>query len=79
MQLDPEHVSILSNAFSLDDDGQKVARFDIPFMMAAVQRLNLWERGLLMQVLLKAANANRKTPEQRLVLALFVHRDGAHE
>jgi hypothetical protein len=79
MRLDPDHVRKLVRAASVDADGKPHVNFDIDFLMSAIDRLNLWERGLLMQVLLKAALAKRRSPEQRALLAIFVHDEGKAE
>lgn len=76
MRLDPEHVQKINRAFN--DVGD--VKLDIPFMSEAMGRLNMWERGLLAHSLLKAACNKRRSPEQRVLLALFVHaEDGGRD
>jgi len=67
MRIDPDHATKVASV--IDGDGS--IKIDIAFTSAAFERLNLWERGLLHQVLSKAATTRRLTPEQRLLLALF--------
>lgn len=69
MRLDPEHRAKLRAAVS--DDATTI-RFDMNFMEQSMDRLNLWEQGLLSKALLRAAKSRRKTPEQRALLALFI-------
>ena len=68
MRLDPEHRAKLRAAMSSD----ATVRFDIAFMERSMDRLNLWEQGLLSKALLRAARSRRKTTEQRALLALFI-------
>lgn len=72
MRLDPAHVRKLARALTTSPQGNAEASFDIAFMTQAFDRLSLWERGLLMQALLRSAGARRRTLEQRALLALFV-------
>ena len=72
MRLDPEHVEKMSRAISKDDDGDQVISIDIDFMVKALHRLSLWERGLLTQAIARSTKAKRLTVEQRVILALFV-------
>ena len=76
MRLDPAHVKKLSQAISSTPRGTPEVQFNISFMMLALTRLSLWERGLLMQALMRAATSKRKTIEQRALLAMFVHQEG---
>jgi len=73
MRLDPEHVRKLDRAINHATDEVKL---DVQFMRASLDRLNPWERGLLTDALLRATKAKRRTIEQRVLLALFVHDDG---
>lgn len=69
MRLDLEHRAKLRAAVSADASS---IRFDIDFMEKSMDRLNLWEQGLLSKALMRAARSRRKTTEQRALLALFV-------
>ena len=71
MRLDPHHVDKIKSAMT--EDG--IVKIDIGFMAAAMGRLSPWECGLLASALAKAASNKRRTPEQRVLLALFVHSD----
>ena len=73
MRLDAEHVRKIAKATTKTRRGTKEIKFDIAFMAEAMDRLNLWERGLLMQALLKAGESARPTAAQRALLALFVY------
>lgn len=73
MRIDPEHTRKISRAFGRNTDGSRFVKIDIPFMAAVFERLTLWERGLLNDRITKAAAARRRTPEQRLLLAMFAH------
>lgn len=72
MRLDPEHAEKLRQALSVDADGEAFAKFDIDFMLHSFARLTLWERGILTDALLRSAQAQRPTIEQRSLLALFL-------
>ena len=74
MRLDPEHVRKIERAVKRTPPPEM--KMDIAFTKVAMGRLSLWERGLLMQALERAATASRRTIEQRALLALFVHDDG---
>lgn len=74
MRLDPEHRAKLRAATSAD---AATVRFDIEFMERSMDRLNLWEQGLLSKALLRAARSRRKTTEQRALLALFIDATGS--
>ena len=74
MRLDPEHRAKLRAAMSAD---AATVRFDIEFMERSMDRLNLWEQGLLSKALLRAARSRRKTTEQRALLALFIDATGS--
>jgi hypothetical protein len=76
MRLDPDHTRKLSRAIAQGPSGGQEVSFDIPFMSAALERLNMWERGLLTNALLRSAQSRHRTIEQRALLALFVHDDG---
>lgn len=69
MRLDPEHVSKISSAFFADGN----VKLDIGFMMSAMGRLNLWERGLFIESVARAVSSKKPSREQRVLLALFVH------
>lgn len=75
MRLDREHVEKIERAVQGSGD-EAVLALDIPFMRAAFGRLSLWERGLFTHAICRAVRAKRKTPEQRLILALFAHDEG---
>ncbi len=73
MRLDPEHRAKLRAAMSSDT----TVRFDIEFMERSMDRLTLWEQGLLSKALVRAARSRRKTTEQRALLALFIDATGS--
>lgn len=75
MRLDPDHVRKLSKAIKRSPPPE--VNLDMPFLRTAMDRLSLWERGLFMDALMRAANSKRRTMEQRALLALFVHDMGA--
>lgn len=79
MRLDQEHAHKIKAHILTDDEGRRVANFDLEFMLHAFGRLNLWERGILSDALLRAAEAKRLTIEQRALLALFLPRGGGNE
>jgi len=76
MRLDPDHVKKLARAFTTTHEGGTSVNINIDFIATAMDRLNMWERGLLHRVLAKAASAKKLSPEQRVLLALFTH-DGS--
>lgn len=76
MRIDPEHRAKLTRAISRNDAGRQEVNLDIAFMTTAMDRLSLWERGLLVNSIMRAAKARRRTIEQRALLALFVHDGG---
>lgn len=71
MRLDHEHVAKLATAFGQEEGGEPFVRLDIKFMLAAMARLNLWERGLLQDRIVRAAIAPKRTMDQRVLLAMF--------
>lgn len=73
MRIDPEHNRKIARAFGRNTDGSRFVKLDIPFMAMVLDRLTLWERGLLNDRITKAAAARRRSPEQRLLLAMFAH------
>lgn len=75
MRLDPEHVRKLARAISKTEKGGPEVALDLGFMGKVMARLSLWERGLLTQAIIRASSAKRKTIEQRIILAMFVHRE----
>lgn len=78
MRLDPEHVRKLSCAIEVKEDGNAEVKFDVVYMTQSMDRLTMWERGLLMKAIMRAVRAKRRTPEQRALLALFVHQEESH-
>jgi hypothetical protein len=74
MRLDHDHIRTLARAFETDENGGRFFSVNIPVMMEAMRRLSLWERGLVVGQLMKAAAAKRPTKDQRALLALFAHR-----
>lgn len=78
MRIDPSHVRKLARATE-HLSGSPEIKFDILYMEAAMERLTLWERGVLMKALLRAARAKRRSVEHRALLALFVHQEGQNE
>tara|TARA_R110000868_G_scaffold109725_1_gene297987 strand:- start:430 stop:681 length:252 start_codon:yes stop_codon:yes gene_type:complete len=81
MRLDPEHVERLRVAISANDGNQSV-ELDMSHLSASLHRLSLWEGGLLIDSLMRAAQSQKLSREQRVLLALFVpptgHGDGPH-
>ena len=75
MRLDPEHVRKLRAAISQTDEGHNHVDLDVAHLSACMSRLTLWEGGLLIDSLMRAAQAKKLTKEQRVLLALFVHAD----
>ena len=77
MRLDPDHVAKLKRSITTEDDDptSPVVSFDIEFMIHALDRLSLWERGLVTNAIIKASRAKRLSVEQRALLALFVGSD----
>ena len=57
MRLDPDHVRKLAKAIKRSPPPE--VNLDIAFMRAAMDRLSLWERGLFMDALMRAAGARR--------------------
>jgi hypothetical protein len=79
LQLDPEHVKALSAAIDDTEKGRREIKFDLDYMIQSMDRLSLWERGLLAEALVRAGNSRRPSRTQRALLALFIHRGGDHE
>ena len=79
MRVDPQHVEKLSRAIDRPVGGDPIVSLDISFMQAAFDRLTLWERGALSQVLMRASMAKRLSLEQRILLALFVHQESPND
>lgn len=77
MRLDPEHAEKLAQAITTNENGSPEVKLDTEFMRRAMDRLTLWERGLFMHAIMRALAAKRKTVEQRVILAMFVHQDGS--
>lgn len=75
MRLNPDHVRTLARAIEQDEDGETFLKVSMPMMDAARANLSLWEMGLLATCLAKAAMGKRLRPEQRVLLALFAHRE----
>lgn len=73
MRLDPEHVRKLARARAPAADGTPEVKFDVDYMSTAMTRLTMWERGLLLDAVMRASRARRPTMTQRALLALFVH------
>lgn len=74
MRLDRAHSRKLSRARSCTDGSPEI-KLDIAFIEAAMGRLSLWEQGLFMKAIMRSAKSKRLTPEQRALLALFVHQE----
>ena len=74
MRLDPDHVRAIARCIETDADGETYLKIDIKTMRVVLDRLSLWERGLLSECLEKAARAKRKSRDQRALLAIFSHR-----
>lgn len=77
MRLDPDHVKKLRAAICMDG-GKNHVDIDVEHLSHCMQRLSLWEGGLLIDVLMRAAETKRLSREQRVLLSLFV-RDHAEE
>ena len=71
MRLDPDHVKKLSRAIG-SDGTLKVCPKRMRFLS---ENLTLWEHGLAMRAILKAAAAKKLTREQRVLLALVAYDD----
>lgn len=76
MRVDQAHSDRIEQASSTLPDGSHCINLDIQFMHQAMDRLSLWEQGLLTKVLLHAAKSKRKTHAQRVLLALFISNGG---
>lgn len=72
MRIDPKHKAKIDASIAIDADGNRIANLDIEFMQDAMNRCTLWERGLLVNAILRAANALTPTQDQRALLALFL-------
>lgn len=77
MRLDPEHVEAITKART-DDGGFRLSPERLRIL---TEHLSVWEHGLAMRALNRAMSAKRLTREQRVLLALFIHRDeeASHE
>ena len=75
MRLDLDHVRTIARALHTDEKGEQTLNIDIDAMCAAVERLSLWEAGLLSSAIARSAVAKKLTIEQRVILALFAHRE----
>lgn len=73
--IDQTHLAKLSRAIERGASGPDV-KLDIDFMRSVMGRLTLWERGLLMDAVLRAGRSRKPTLTQRALLALFVHDEG---
>lgn len=79
MRLDPDHVRKLAKAIS--GGHPPFVDLDVKHLTSCMDRLSLWEGGLLIDALMRAATAKKLTKEQRVLLALFVRdhaEGGAH-
>jgi hypothetical protein len=72
MRLDPDHVRKLRAAISADATGNPHVDLDVAHLSRCMGRLSLWEGGLLIDSLMRAATARKLSKEQRVLLALFV-------
>ena len=78
MRLDPHHSEKLALAMGNGPDGNPEIKLDIGFVEAAMGRLSIWEQGLFMKAIMRAAKSKRRSPEQRVLLGLFVHQEDDH-
>lgn len=69
--VDPVHADVLARARGGSADAFDV---DVAFMVSALDRLSLWESGVLAVALRQSIAADIPTLEQRALLALFVYR-----
>lgn len=69
--VDPAHADVLARARGGNSDAFDV---DVAFMASALDRLSLWESGVLAVALRQSIAADVPTVEQRALLALFVYR-----
>ena len=83
MRLDPEHIAKLSRAISTAHDGGRHVDLDVEYLNNSLARLSLWEGGLLIDTLMRAAQSRKLNKAQRALLALFVHphdnEEGCHD
>lgn len=70
MRLEADHVAKLQSAIVRGKGGH--VDLDVGYLSSCMRRLTLWESGLLVDSLMRAAAAKRLTKEQRVLLALFV-------
>lgn len=76
MRLDPEHVEKLKRTIHrAPEGGAEIILLDHKFMAGALVRLPLWERGLVVEAVLRAAKAKHPSKAQRALLALFLTND----
>lgn len=78
MRPDPQHVIKLARAIEKKPDGTPDVKFDLAYMDDAMSRLTMWEQGVLLKALMRAARAKRRSVEHRALLALFVHQEVAN-
>jgi hypothetical protein len=78
MRIDPEHVKTINAAIDTKA-GRREVKFDLDYMIQSMDRLSLWERGLLTEALARAGNSRRPTRTQRALLSLFIYRGGDNE
>lgn len=76
MRIDPDHIKKLARAISTIN-GERRVQLDVAHLHSCMGRLSLWEGGLLMDALMRAAQARKLSREQRVLLALFVHDEDA--
>lgn len=78
MRLDPEHVKTINAAIDTKK-GRREVKLDLDFMSLSMERLSVWECGLLTEALARAGKSRRPTRTQRALLSLFVYRGGDNE
>lgn len=72
MRLDSDHVRKLRAAI-VGRGGNGHVDINVERLSLCMQWLSLWEGGLLMDALMRAASASKLSREQRVLLAMFVH------
>ena len=74
MNIDRRHQAIMKRAISTNENGEPSIAIDLASARVVLDRLTLWEVGLITRCVKDAAMATKPSADQRALLSIFAYR-----
>jgi hypothetical protein len=74
MKIDKRHQSMMTRAIRTSQDGEPFIAIDLAAAKSVLDRLTLWEVGIITKCVREAARTTHPSLDQRALLAIFAYR-----